>query len=253
MLAYHHVGERIQGADPGLSISTASFERQIDWAARQGFRGITASAWLDGMRDLAALPPRPLLITFDDAYRSLDEHALPLLRERGFAATVFVVTGLIGGVSTWVQPPAARRPLLGAEEIRGWAREGFEFGSHSRTHANLTQLDSSAWPEELEGSADDLMAILATRPRSFAYPFGFVNDDLRFAVSRVFDLAFTIGEGANGARRDLHLLQRSGALEEDSLADLALRLRIGWTPRHRLQHRLRRRLGRARRQLFDRS
>lgn len=253
VLTYHHVGERIPGEDPGLSISVRSFERQLDWLVRQGFVGITASTWLDAVRGRVKLPRRPLLITFDDGYLELREHALPLLRERGFAATVFVVTGQIGAVSAWADQAEARRPLLGRDEIRAWAADEIEFGSHTRTHARLTRLDPSAWPEELEGSRHDLAALLGKPPRSFAYPYGAVNDEVRRSVARVFELAFTVDAGANGPKRDLHLLQRSGVLEEDSLADLALRLRVGWTPRHRIRLRVRRRIGRARRRLVGGS
>ena len=249
VLVYHHVGAPIPGADPGLSIAPSTFERHLDWLAAHGFAAMSASDWLDALQGRSALPPRPVLITFDDGYRALDEHALPALHERGFRATVFVVTRFIGGVSEWER--TAHMPLLAEADIRRWAELGIEFGSHTRTHARLTALGESEQRDELEGSREDLSAVLGRPPRAFAYPYGLVDDDTHRLVADVFDVAFTIREGSNHPGGDRHLMRRSGALEEDSLSDLALRLRIGWTPRHRLRHRARRRLGRARQALTD--
>lgn len=83
MLAYHSVD------DP------ATFARQLDHLAAHTHPvslGDVGTAALHG----AALPARPVLITFDDADRSLVEHAVPLLGARGIPAAAFVVAGLVG-------------------------------------------------------------------------------------------------------------------------------------------------------------
>jgi peptidoglycan/xylan/chitin deacetylase (PgdA/CDA1 family) len=58
------------------------------------------------------------------------------------------------------------------EQIRYWAQEGIEFGSHTRTRADLTMLDSSALESEIGGSTDDLRAILGAPVESFAHLYG---------------------------------------------------------------------------------
>src|SRR5207244_4205263 len=73
------------------------------------------AAWAAGR---AALPPRCVALTFDDAYACVFEHAAPVLRGLGWPATVFVVTGRIGGWNEWDAPRGiARAALMDAGQI----------------------------------------------------------------------------------------------------------------------------------------
>jgi peptidoglycan/xylan/chitin deacetylase (PgdA/CDA1 family) len=99
VLAYHRI---LEWPDPAfafapelISATPAAFAHQMDWVARRfevvGLDDVLA--FVDGERPL---PPRPLLVTFDDGYRDVADHALPVLRARGLPAVVFVVTGAVG-------------------------------------------------------------------------------------------------------------------------------------------------------------
>ncbi len=135
VLLYHHVGPKGTRAHPELTVSPQRFERQVRWLAMRGYTGITAADWLRWVRQGKPLPPKPILLTFDDGYADLGEHALPVLRRYGFSAVVYIITGKIGGKVAWEEPRDGESyTLMTAEQIRHWAREGIEFGAHSRTH-----------------------------------------------------------------------------------------------------------------------
>lgn len=250
VLAYHHVGPVAPAADPPLTIDKKIFERQIDWLARQGWQGISASYWMDGVMGRAVLPERPVVITFDDGYADIGEHALPILEHYGFGATVFLVTDLLGRCNTWdTASGRTRYALLDETSVCEWAFRGVEFGGHTRSHQRLVGLPHDRLRSEVAGCRDDIEELVGNVPRAFAYPWGEADIAAKRLVMELFDIAFAASEGRNTLRTDRYWLHRSGALQADSRTDLALRLQLGWTPRHRVRQRVRRRLGNYRRRL----
>jgi len=239
VLLYHHVGAAVSGPACGLTVTTAGFAAQMRWLKRHGYTGITAGQWLAWLREGAPLPPRPVLLTFDDALADLAQHAFPVLREHGFGATVFVVTQQIGKSNTWSELDAGSHRCLTAAQIREWAEQGIEFGAHSRTHADLTRVTPAQLEEEIRGSRDELAQLLGAPVKSFAYPFGYYNAAVVESVRRWFELAFTTDEGVNHLGSDPHLLRRTMSLPSDLTVDLAARLRWGWSPLHRVRAPLR--------------
>jgi peptidoglycan/xylan/chitin deacetylase (PgdA/CDA1 family) len=235
VLLYHHVGPSLLGARyAGLSVSQEKFERQMRWLARKGYAGIRPAEWLAWLLRATALPPKPVLLTFDDAYADFPDYALPVLRRHGFRAVVFVVTGWIGARNSW-----DGAPLMSAHQIRECSAQGIEFGSHTRTHPDLTSLSGTQLREEIAGSGEDLSAIVGTRVTSFAYPYGFWSEEVRANVRESFDLAFTCDEGLNQIDTDPLLLRRTMVQPGDLLLDLACRVHFGWSPVTALRSRLR--------------
>ena len=78
VLMYHHVGPPRAGACPSLTVTAERFERQVSWLARKGYVGIRPTDWL-ARRAGWPLPSKPVLLTFDDGYADIVEHALPVL------------------------------------------------------------------------------------------------------------------------------------------------------------------------------
>lgn len=251
VLLYHHVGATLPGTYPSLTIAPNQFERQVTWLARRGFTGVSSSdvvAWL-GEGD--PLPPRPLLLTFDDGYASLDEFAFPVLRRHGFTAIVFLVTGQIGGTNAWDERRGSvSHRLLSAAQIRSWARAGIEFGAHSRSHVDLTHHETDL-AAEVAGSAADLEQLLEHRGTSFSYPGGWVDEAAREQVARCFDLAFGVGRGLNSEGSDPFLLRRTMVQPGDRLLDIVSRVKLGHSPLDPVRERVRfrTRLRSARRRL----
>ena len=138
--------------------------------------------------DGKGLPDKPVIITFDDGYENLAEYAFPVLQRYGFSATVFVVTGNLGGSNAWdeVRGSATLR-LLSADQITEWAAKGIEFGSHTRSHPDLRTLAIEDAQHEISGSKRDLEEVLGSPVASFAYPYGFRNDAAEAGVRHFYD------------------------------------------------------------------
>ena len=202
-LMYHHVGPSRPGTYREMTVSPQQFKRQIGWLARQGYVGIRPSDWLRWLREGTGLPDKPILLTFDDSLADIAEYALPVLREYGFGAAVFVVTGRLGGTNTWDEAQGCGTlRLMTAEQVRSWSAQGIEFGAHSRTHADLTKLSENELSAEIVGSKEDLSALLGSTVLSFAYPYGESNDTVQELTRTHFDLAFGVQEGLNYLRGD---------------------------------------------------
>ena len=154
-----------------------TFARQMRLLAALRYRVIGFEELARSVRDGAPLPRRAAVITIDDGYRDNLEVAQPILSRRGFPATVFVVSGRLGGANDWDEGGAiAGRPLLSPEQVRELRATGTEIGAHTRNHPALPELTGEALATELAGSRTDLEALLGEPVKSFAYPYGRFNE-----------------------------------------------------------------------------
>jgi peptidoglycan/xylan/chitin deacetylase (PgdA/CDA1 family) len=184
----------------------------------------TVVRWLN---DGVPLSPRAVLITFDDAYADLATHAFPVLQAHRFPATVFVVSGAIGGTSTWDEGHGDPHALLDADGLRKWSAAGVEIGAHSRSHRDLTTLMPDAAEAEIRGSRQDLEQLLDRPVTAFAYPYGRIGRLARDVVAREFALGFTVAEGRNHQGTDPAQLRRTMVQRHDSAVALVQRLVLG--------------------------
>jgi peptidoglycan/xylan/chitin deacetylase (PgdA/CDA1 family) len=183
VLMYHAVGHTAD--DPfALYVTPERFARQMSALARLGLRGVSLAELGDAAVRGAA--DGLVGITFDDGYRDVLTHAVPALREHGFGATFYAVSGLLGGVNVWDPPP--RRALMTADDLRGLVAQGYEIGSHSVSHPRLAGLAPAALRREVEGSRLALAEVLPGPPRTFCYPYGSVD---AAAVRAVADAGYS--------------------------------------------------------------
>jgi len=173
VLCYHAVSEDWRA---GIAVTPQRFRQQVESLLDRGYRSATFS-------EAVGAPParKTLAVTFDDAYRSVYELARPILGELGVPATVFVPTKFPGserpmswpGVSQWIGGAHEHELVpMSWEELGRLAEDGWEIGSHTRTHPRLPEIDRAALREELEGSRAECEERLATTCTSLAYPFG---------------------------------------------------------------------------------
>jgi len=164
--------------------SAAAFGGHLRWLRSNGWQSVSLSRVAAALAGGPPLPSRAVAITFDDGYRDNFEHAWPLLRRFGFSATVFIVTGAVGGDSSFDSGAGYEpAPMLAAGEIRLLRAGGIEFGSHTRTHPDsLPQLSGEELRDELAGSRRDLEAILDAPVELFAYPHSRHDEPVEAAV-----------------------------------------------------------------------
>ncbi|MGI5366014.1 polysaccharide deacetylase family protein [Streptomyces iakyrus] len=194
ILMYHAVTPAPSPFVRALSVSPEAFAGQMRLLAERGFTPLTtaglASAWRGGAR----LPHRPVLITFDDGYWGVHRHALPVLRELGFPATVFVTTGWLPGRHEI--GGAALDTMLDWETVRELAGQGMEIGGHSHSHPQLDQLPDRELRFEVEHCREIIVEQLGRPPVSFAYPYGYSDRRVRRAVRRAgFAQSVAVGNG----------------------------------------------------------
>jgi peptidoglycan/xylan/chitin deacetylase (PgdA/CDA1 family) len=177
ILMYHAVADA--GYDPNLlSVSPPRFAQQLGWLARHRLRGVGIGTLVDALRAGRA---RGLVgITFDDGYASVLENAVPELLRRGFSATVFVISGLVGGVNDW--DAGTPWPLLSWSQVGELAAAGIEIGSHSASHVSLAGADAGTLRAEVGGSRERLSQLADAEVRGFAYPYGDMDAAARGAV-----------------------------------------------------------------------
>ncbi|HYM44601.1 MAG TPA: polysaccharide deacetylase family protein [Solirubrobacteraceae bacterium] len=171
VLGYHGVAEsRLRDDLSLLQVSPARFRRQIEALLTAGFSFLTMA---ELARRAGDGPPEPGLaaITFDDGMRNNHSVALPILREYGIPATVYVTIGFIGGVSPWIGAKGDGA-MMRESELRDLVAAGWELGAHTMTHSDLSTLDYKACRREIEESRDELQRIADIDVETFAYPFG---------------------------------------------------------------------------------
>ncbi len=161
------------------------------------------------LREKRPLPARAFVLTFDDGYASVYEHAFPLIQELGMTATVFVAPGLPGGGQAAPQPPSiGGRAMLRWEQIQEMQRHGVDIGAHTLTHPELTRLDGAAQRHEIEHSQELLQQRLGTPVRTFAYPFGQYDARSRAVAAARFACACSDRLGIVKPTEDLFTLGR---------------------------------------------
>ena len=197
VLCYHRIGGPLE---LGVTrVGRSVFARQMTALARAGWQTLSLAQFTPHA------PRRTFLLTFDDGYASLAEHAYPVLADLGFTATTFLITEYVGKKNTWdVQYTWNRLQHLSWPEIEQWRARGFDFASHGATHRRLTWLDDDGIETELTTSREVLTARLgATTGRAIAYPFGAVDARvLRHARHAGYELGFA---GVKGSGDSLHL------------------------------------------------
>jgi peptidoglycan/xylan/chitin deacetylase (PgdA/CDA1 family) len=206
ILLYHSISD---APDPWIrrfAVSPRTFARHLDLVAVQGGTTLTVSALVDALgHGPAALPERPVLITFDDGFADFRDAALPALRARGMAATLYPTTGFLGRRG----PGGAR--MLDWRDLPdiAWGPGAVEIGGHTHTHPQLDVVPLPRARDEIRRSRALLEDALGAAPRSFAYPHGYSTAAVRAIVREAgFDSACGVRNAFSSPRDDRFALAR---------------------------------------------
>ena len=184
ILMYHRLGgPRPESIVPGHYVPPTLFERQLRLLRLLKTTTVGLDEMQDAFEGRAALPKRPVAITFDDGYESFHTLGVPSLRRMGMSATVFLVSAHLGGKNEWdLAKGDVEEGLMSLVQIRDAEAHGMRFGAHTRHHAELTTLSEEAAQDEIRGSKEDLETALGHSVDYFCYPYGATNDAVRAMV-----------------------------------------------------------------------
>src|SRR5262245_1284756 len=226
ILMYHQVSPKPLPALQTYTVTPKAFAAQMAWLALSGYVPITLDNLLEYRNGRAALPSRPIIITFDDGFQNIVEYAVPILQARGFTAVFYLVAGLVGKSSRWILPELGIEcPLMDWNAARQLERKGFQIGSHTMSHPRLATLDPAACAHELLKSRSLREDRLGHEVRHLSYPFGSFNDRVRsMAAETGYRSACSTQKGLSGPNDDHLALHRIPVKGQDSLLDFICRL-----------------------------
>lgn len=188
ILTYHSIDD----SGSPISIDEAGFRRHVEWLASGAVRVLPLEQILTPA-DRVVEPGRDAVaITFDDGLRSVERIALPLLRDHGLPATVFLVSGAMGATNAWggtAEPRIPQLPVMDWNDACRLADAGISLGAHSRTHPHLSRLSAGAIEDEVISSCDRIREEVGRAVTAFAYPYGDADDRVRGIVARHCELS----------------------------------------------------------------
>jgi len=234
VLMYHRFAE---DRFPSTSVRLEQFQAHLAYLAEHDYTIWPLSRLAEALRENQPIPARTVVLTVDDAYRSVYEVAWPLLRERGWPMTVFVSTEASN---------QGRADVMSWAQMREMQQSGLvEFANHTHSHPHLPRRlegeDHEAWQarirHEIDTAQEDLERHLGVKPPMlFAYPYGEYDRSVAHIVSERGYMAFGQHSGVVGRHSDRLALPRYAMAESWASPErFALRVRSLPMPLHDFQ------------------
>lgn len=212
ILLYHHIGYSLRD-QTDYYISPESFDQQMNLLYQGGYQTISVELLTRAINQGAELPPKPILLTFDDGSDTVYSTAQPIMQRYGFTGVSYIVYYTIGLTH-----------YMNVDQIQALHAAGWEIGSHSLSHKDLT-MPPYRQENEIVQSRRMLEALLGVPVLSFAYPFGAYDED---AVSYVrlagYIAAMGLGKESAQGSKNLFYLYRQPVEGTDDLRIFASRL-----------------------------
>jgi peptidoglycan/xylan/chitin deacetylase (PgdA/CDA1 family) len=196
ILLYHRIG--VSPIDSQYYVPPEKFEEQMKLLHDWEYTVIPVELLVKAIQIGAELPPRPVILTFDDGDISVYTTAFPIMQKYGLTGVTYIVGNYMGTSG-----------YMTADQIKELVAAGWEVGSHSRSHRDLTRLAPAVQRVEIVEARKVLQEATGSPVLTFAYPFGIMNsavgDYAHFAgYIAAMGLGFTFDQG----KSNLFWLQR---------------------------------------------
>jgi peptidoglycan/xylan/chitin deacetylase (PgdA/CDA1 family) len=213
ILEYHVLGKpEGEVPYPELYVSRPDFRRQLEWLDENGYQAVTLEqveeAWFEG----GTLPPKPVVLSFDDGYRPQFTFALPQLRRHGWAGVLNL---------------KAEGSDLYESNVKAMIAAGWELAAHTIHHLDLTELDSAQLTEEVAGSREILRREYGVPVKNFCYPAGQFDETVIAAVEAAGYVGATTEIPGYATSESPYELARFEILGDSGVSGLAEDLRTG--------------------------
>jgi peptidoglycan/xylan/chitin deacetylase (PgdA/CDA1 family) len=213
ILMYHVLGIPRAGTPfPELWVSPADLAGQMNWLQRHGYHMVTLGQVFRYWRERVALPPKPVVASFDDGYLSDFTVAMPTLGRHGWAGVLNLVVENIkpGDITAW--------------QVRRLIKAGWEIDAHTLTHADLTGLGAAQLRHEVAGSRAQLRQRFGQPVDFFCYPAGRYNTAVVAAVQAAGYLGATTENLGLARPRQAYTLDRIRVNYSDGVGGFAEKL-----------------------------
>jgi peptidoglycan/xylan/chitin deacetylase (PgdA/CDA1 family) len=214
MLMYHVLGEPPAGSQfPELFVKNSSFEAELRWLDRRGYEAITLDQLYQGWRGDRATPDKPVVISFDDGYRSQYSEGLPALHDLDWPGVLNLK------VNTLTQGE------LTDDQVDEMIRDGWEVDSHTINHLDVSKLAGKDLQSEIAGSRAILQKRFRVPVDFFCYPAGRYDKAAVREVKRAGYLGATTTKLGLARPDQLFALRRIRISPGDGVRGLAAKLR----------------------------
>lgn len=214
ILMYHLVNEPPPGAPlPELYVAKDDFAGQMKWLKDNGYTAVTQQQVYDLWKQGDALPTKkPVVVSFDDGFRSIKTNAFPILKRLGWKGDVNLQGNIFekgdeGGMSK--------------QDVQALVDAGWELDAHSITHPDLTTLDDATLQQEVAGVRAQLKRQFKVAVNFFCYPAGRYDDRVVQAVKDAGYLGATTTQFGNAGRDQLLTMNRVRVNRSDGVQGFA--------------------------------
>jgi len=214
ILLYHHV--RGDSSNSRYTVSVPDFRAQMQTLYDHGYTAITMEMLLDALIYGRDLPPKPVVITFDDGHQNVYDNAFPIMQEFNYPGVFYIVANRINNA----------RDFVNVDGLKTMIDAGWEIGSHSYSHPDLT-INRSGADYEIGQSRVRLQNALDVEINTFAYPYGKMDS---FVAQRVNDFGYRAGIGLGNSITHtmnnllyLHRIEIHGYYALDTFINLVIR------------------------------
>jgi len=211
ILMYHVIASPPSSAQlPELYVSPKDFVAQMEWLKGQGYQGVSLNQVYDAWFKGAQLPEKPVVVSFDDGYRSQYVYARPELRKLGWPGVLSAISGRIG-------LPNAE---LSDQMVQTMVNDGWELDSHTIHHVDVSQASGAQLHDEVAGSRQMLQQRFHQPVNFFCYPSGRYDDQAIAAVRAAGYLGATTTNEGLASKDQMFTLSRVRVDGSDGVSGL---------------------------------
>jgi peptidoglycan/xylan/chitin deacetylase (PgdA/CDA1 family) len=182
ILLYHSISEDVPAKFADWAVPPRMFAEHMAYLSENRYTPITVTRFAASITgNNGPLPDRPVVLTFDDGFADFYTDALPILKQYGFEATLYIPGGLVGASNHRLYDESGKH-LLDWDQIAEIGETGIECGAHSYSHPQLDTLSIASARREVFHSKEVLENRLGRRITSFSYPHGYYSKAVRRLV-----------------------------------------------------------------------
>ncbi len=215
VLMYHVIAAPPSSAQlPELYVDPKTFDKQMEWLRSRGYQGVSLNQVYDAWFKDAGLPEKPVVVSFDDGYRSQYVYARPELRKLGWPGVLSAISGRIG------QPGAE----LSNAMVQTLINDGWELDSHTINHVDVSQASGAQLQQEVGGSRQMLQRRFHQPVNFFCYPSGRYDAQAIQAVRDAGYLGATTTDEGLASKGEMYTLKRIRVDGSDGVGGLQRKL-----------------------------